>query len=514
MSGPGRGGSSASARPQLRGPGVLRQRYTRGGPRRAGQELAEETEPSSATSPVTASSQPPESARASRRFWSSGYLVTGFICLQFGCQLALLVDAISGVRVLVRVLAFGLSLALLVLVPGRRLQHPAMPALIAAMTFTALNMFHPGTSSVLAGAAQLGIQLAIMAPLFWVTRVYIDAATFRRTLALLFLFNAASAGIGVLQVAFPGSFQPALSKAIENLGETYTVGLQFETAGGQRIFRPFGLTDVPGGAATGAFYAVLLGAGFLISSRRGFVRILSLGGIFLGVVSLYLCQVRAIALMLVVCLLAVAVVLMLSGRLMQLTKLLAVVGGLAVLGIGWGITVGGEGAVDRWNSLFEQNAGGVYYSNRGYFLEGTFIYFVPEYPLGAGLGRYGMANSYFGANSPSQPALWAELQWTAWVFDGGVPVLVLYPLAVLIATFWAFRLALRRQDQDELWLWGTLIFAYDLGAIALTFSYPFFISQAGMEFWLLNAALFGAFFHASRKAPHPVPNETVHPHRR
>jgi hypothetical protein len=481
-------------RPQLRGPGVLRQRYVRPAP------------PPAATGDGAAagSEAAPEQAAPARKTWATGNLVSGFICLQIGCQLALLVEAVSPLRVLIRILAFGCSLLLLVLVPGKRLKHPAIPFLLASTGITALNLFHPQANSLMAGVTQLGIQLAVLGPLFWVTRLRIDAATFRRTLALLFLFNAASAAVGVLQVAFPGSFQPAMSSAIEGMGETYVRSLQFETASGTRVFRPFGLTDVPGGAATGAFYAVLLGAGFLISSRRGLVQVLSVGGIFLGIVSLYLCQVRSLALMLVVCLLAIAGVLTLKGRLLRLTKLLAVVGGLGVLAVGWAITVGGDAVTSRWNRLFEADAETVYYSNRGYFLEGTLEYFVPEYPLGAGLGRYGMANAYFGDNSdPSRPPLWVEIQWTAWVFDGGVPVMVLYPLALLLTAFWAFRLALQRDDRGEFWLWGSIIFAYDLGAIALTFSYPFFMSQAGMEFWLLNAALFGAFAHAS-----------VHPHRR
>jgi hypothetical protein len=456
-----------------------------------------------------------EQAASPRRTWATGRLVTGFICLQIGCQLALLVEAISPLRVLIRILAFGCSLLLLALVPGKRLKHPAIPFLLASTGITALNLFHPQANSLMAGLTQLGIQLAVLGPLFWVTRLRIDAATFRRTLALLFLFNAASAAVGVLQVAFPGQFQPAMSAAIEGMGETYVRSLQFETAGGTRVFRPFGLTDVPGGAATGAFYAVLLGTGFLLSSRRGLVQVLSVGGIFLGIVSLYLCQVRSLALMLGVCLLAVGLVLTLKGRLLRLTKLLAVVGGLAVLGVGWAVTVGGSSVTARWSRLFEADAGEVYYSNRGYFLEGTLEYYVPEYPLGAGLGRYGMANAYFGDNSDrTRPPLWVEIQWTAWVFDGGVLVMVLYPLALLLTAFWAFRLALQREDGGEFWLWGGIIFAYDLGAIALTFSYPFFMSQAGMEFWLLNAALFGAFFHAARQGPTPAPHAPVHPHRR
>ncbi|MDY7227007.1 hypothetical protein [Hyalangium rubrum] len=497
--------SAPSGRPQLRGPGVLRRRYVRPAP-----PPVAPAEGAAASGEAT-----PAAAEAPPAFWASGRVVTAFISMQIGCQLSLLVEAISPLRVLIRILAFGCSLALLAFVRGPRLRHPAVPFLLASTAITALNMFHPQTSSFLAGATQLGIQISVLAPLFWVTRLRIDAVTFRRTLALLFLFNAASAAMGVLQVYFPGRFQPSMSSAIAGMGETYIRSLQFESGSGALVFRPFGLTDVPGGAATGAFYAVLLGSGFLISSRRGPVRLLSVGGIFVGIVSLYLCQVRALALMLVVCLMAMAGVLMLSGRILRLTKLLAVVGGLAVVAVGWAVTMGGEAATARWNRLFEADAGQVYYSNRGHFLEGTFNDVVPAYPLGAGLGRYGMANAYFGDNSdPSRPPLWVEIQWTAWIFDGGVLVLLLYPLALLATALWVFRLALQRGEQGEFWLWGSVIFAYDLGAIALTFSYPFFMSQAGMEFWLLNAALFGAFFHAARQTPRPTPNATLHPHRR
>ncbi|MFL5349885.1 MAG: hypothetical protein ACJ8AT_34335 [Hyalangium sp.] len=461
--------------------------------------------------PAAASDEGSTSAPPPQNFWASSLVVPCFIALEILCQLALLVESLSALRVVFRILSFGASLAMLVLVPGRSLRHPALPLVLGAMGFTALNFFHPEAGTALAGLAQLGIQLSIMAPLIWGTRLRMDAKAFRRTLALLFLFNAASAGVGVLQISFPGRFQPALSSVIEAVGEDYTQSLQFELASGQRVFRPFGLTDTPGGAATGAFYSVLLGAGFLISSKRGLIRLLSVGGIFLGVVSLYLCQVRATALMLLACLLAMGAVLALNGRLLRLTQLLLVVGGFAVVGFGWAVAMGGDAVTQRWGSLVSVDAGDVYYSNRGHFLENTVGYFLPQYPLGAGLGRYGMANAYFGDLSS---ALWAEIQWTAWVYDGGLPVLVLYPLGLLVSLFWALRLALRRDDHNEFSLWGTLLFGYNVGAIAITFSYPFFMSQAGMEFWLLNAALFGAFSHSTRQAA-PLPlHETLHPHRR
>ncbi len=487
------------ARPQLQGPGVLRRRYVRRAP---GAPL----EPLPVGAPVPPVATGEAQGARPRKLLESGRLVPAFILMLIVCQLALLVPVLTPVRVLVRILAFGGSLALLVLVRGRSLKHPALPFTLGALAITALNFFHPGTTSPIAGLVQLGIQLSVMAPLLWVTRVPIDSKTFRYTLALLFFFNVASATVGVLQVYFPGRFQPPVSSVVQGLGEGYLRSLEFETASGERVFRPMGLTDIPGGASTGGFYAVLLGGGFLLSARRGWTRGLSVGGILMGLLCIYLCQVRAIFVTLAVCLLAMAAVLALSGRLVRLLALLAVVGGAGVATFGWAVAVGGDTVVKRWASLLESNPEDVYQKNRGGFLAHTFENLVPEYPLGAGLGRYGMANAYFGDNSDREyPALWAEIQWTSWVFDGGVLVLVLYPLALLATLWWVFRVAQRKDDSgDEFWLWGSVIFAYNLGALALTFSYAFFMSQTGMEFWLLNAALFGAMAHA----------KTVHPHRR
>ncbi|WP_074949391.1 O-antigen ligase family protein [Myxococcus fulvus] len=488
-----------SSRPQLQGPGVLGRRYVRRAP---GAPL--EVAPPQQPRPPSKDAPPVTASRTG--LLSSNRLVPLFIGVLVACQLALLVEAIAPLRVLVRILAFGLSLALLVLVPGRGARHPAVPFVVGSLAITTLNFFHPGTVSPMAGAVQLGIQLSIIAPLFWVTRLSIDSRVFRLTLTLLFLFNMASASVGVLQVYFPGRFQPAMSAAVQAQGDSYLRSLEFETASGARVFRPMGLTDIPGGAATGGFYAVLLGSGFLLSSRKGLSRALSVVGILVGLLCLYLCQVRAIALTLGVCLAAMAGMLVLTGRVARLAKLMAVVGMASVFAFGWAVAVGGDAVQKRWDSLFEAKPEEVYHSNRGRFLEGTFEYFLPEYPLGAGLGRYGMANAYFGDNSdPAQPPLWAEIQWTAWVYDGGIVVVVLYPLALLATMAWVLQMARRRHDSgDEFWLWGSVIFAYNLGALALTFSYPFFMSQVGMEFWLLNAALFGAWTHA----------KTLHAHRR
>ncbi|MBU8896341.1 hypothetical protein KRR26_12035 [Corallococcus sp. M34] len=492
MSAPRSALSVRPVRPELQGPGVLRKRYVRrpeGG----------------ATPGATLPAAAPQPAAPATGFLGSGRVVIFFIALLITCQLALLVGALSPLRVLFRITAFGTSLALLVMVPGQGRRHPARGFLMAAVAIASLNFFHPSTNSPMAAAVQLGIQLSVLAPIFWATRLVIDERMFRRIVVLLFLFNMASATVGVLQVYFPGRFQPALSSIVESQGEGYLRSLQFETTSGERVFRPMGLTDLPGGAATGAFYSVLLGGGLLLSGRKSPWQVLAVAGIGVGLVSLYLCQVRAAAVTLAVCMVAMGVVLALSGRLVRMVALASVVGTLAVLAFGWALTMGGDAVLSRWNTLFDSTPGNVYQSNRGHFLESTFGEALPEYPLGAGLGRYGMANAYFGDNrDPEHPPLWAEIQWTAWVYDGGALGILFYPLALLVTMAWGFQVARRRDDLlGEFWLWGSLLFAYDLGALALTFSYPFFMSQSGMEFWLLNAALYSAYHHA-----------TLHPHRR
>jgi hypothetical protein len=44
-------------------------------------------------------------------------------------------------------------------------------------------------------------------------------------------------------------------------------------------------------------------------------------------------------------------------------------------------------------------------------------------------------------------------------------------------------------DDTALATWAAIVTAYGVGALASCFSYPLFMSTAGLEFWLLNAAL-------------------------
>jgi hypothetical protein len=118
---------------------------------------------------------------------------------------------------------------------------------------------------------------------------------------------------------------------------------------------------------------------------------------------------------------------------------------------------------------------------------------LPKYPWGAGLGRWGMMNAYFGKNgNPLTDQIWVEIQWTGWLLDGGIPLIFAYTSALVFAIYLTLKISFDRQRRDELSFWGAVIFSYNIGIIMITFNYPVFISQMGMEFWLLNAALFVA----------------------
>lgn len=446
------------------------------------------------------------------RRWG-GSVVLVFLSLQFLCQLALLSGSFGGLRLAFRIAAFGVSIALMVLPGGGGPKHPAVIAVRWMLAVLCMSVLHPTTNNLLAGLAHVALNVAIVGPLFWVPRLRPDAKLLRRMVVLLFLFNAASAMVGVLQVYFPGRFEAAVSSAIASQ-EDYVRSLQFTLASGERVFRPMGLTDVPGGASSAGFFVVLLGSGFLLASRRVLTMVASAGLMFLGVFCLYLSQVRATMVILVIALLVLAGLLALRGQVRRLVRLSAVVGLCALGGLGWAISVGGEAASKKWSALFADDASTVYYSNRGRFLEHTLEEVLPEYPLGAGLGRWGMMYAYFGQDGdPERGPLWAEIQWTAWLYDGGVPLTLTYVAAILLALWWAFRISrdpLARKT--DLWLWASVVFAYDVGALALTFSYPLFIGQSGLEFWVLNAVLFNTFVaahHEARRAAAVAPSVPV-----
>jgi hypothetical protein len=433
-----------------------------------------------------------------------------FLLFQIACQLLLLSQYVGPFRIILRTGAFGGSILLVLLLPGRGKRHPAAKAALVILGIVAIAFFHPLTNNAIAGFAQILMYVAILGPLFWVPAARVDLATFRQALLILWTFHAVSSGFGILQTKYPGHFQPSLSTAVSRFGTSYVDGLKIRTASGELTFRPMGLTDSPGGAATSGFYAVLLGMGFFLVERSKIRKILFVFGIFAGVTCLYLSQVRMYMVMTAVCVTVFYGCLALRGERQKVLAMTILVPLVTAIALGTAIAVGGVGVLDRLKTFRQDKPGNVYYQSRGYLLDYTMREIAPQHPLGQGLGRWGMIYSYFGSDrDPRKSMIWAEIQWTGWLFDGGIPLILAYVTAIGIAFVTSFKIAISRKG-DELWMWAAIVLAYSFGAFAGTFTSPFFISQGGMEFWLLNAALFAvvqkqsesATVRANRPRPH------------
>lgn len=416
-----------------------------------------------------------------------------FVLLQFSLQIALLFPQFGVLRAPMRIASFALSLVLLVTLGGKGLRHPAREAAIWVFVILLLSFcLHPSMNTLAAGAAQCAIYLAILGPLFWASRLKITPKAFENLICLFWGFHTLSAFFGALQTYFPGRFQPYLSTAVQN-SEWGGENLLITLASGEQVYRPMGLTDRPGGAAMAGFYAILFGVGIALKMKNPILKVAGMGSAALGLFCIYLSQVRSVLVFAAVCMICLGAVLARTG---QFGRLTAMSGGVTALFVGtfiWAVAVGGESTLERITSLFADNPQEVYYQNRGFFLEHTIENLLPRYPLGAGLGRWGTILGYFGnPNDPFAPSIWAEIQWTGWLYDGGVPLILAYVIAIYVACKTAWKIALNRRQFGDFALWGGLIFAYNIGVLAVTFNYPIFNSQSGMEFWLLNTALFVA----------------------
>jgi hypothetical protein len=434
--------------------------------------------------------------------------------LGFACQIALLSGSIGQVRVLVRMAVFGTSVALLFALRGRGRPSPAVIPARIVLAIVALEFFNPTGNTLAASAAQVVMYVAILSPLFWVPRLSIDMSNLRRVLLMIWIFQSISAVVGILQVYYPGRFSPAISTIILDQGRGYVKTLEFQNAYGETAFRAMGLSDVPGGAGSAGFYAALFGAAFMLTLRKWSGRMLAIATMVVGVAAIFLSHVRADLVTLVLCAAVLTAVLAVRRARVRATRpswrryeagtltwLVAVIGVVAFFGFTWAVAVGGNDVAERFATLTASDPGTVYHQNRGRYIEYSVEELLPQFPLGAGLGRWGMMNHYFGDNSdPNTTAIWSEEQFTAWLLDGGVPLIVVYLYAIAVATMFAFRLSLKPID-PELAILAAVVCAYNVAAVVSCLGYPFFGSQSGMEFWMLNATLFAAAASSGQPGP-------------
>ncbi len=430
-----------------------------------------------------------------RRYW-----LEYFILFQFLCQLGLLAGPLAQLRVPLRGAAFAASLALLLFLPAGKRRHPAAAMGALAVIIYAVALFHPGMNTLTAGTAHVLLNIAILGPLFWVARLEVDLASLRRLMTIFWLFHACSAALGVVQTWYPGFLQPHISTVYAGRDAEYLESLMIRTASGALTYRPMGLTDMPGGAAMSGFYAILFGIGIALTASRVWLKTAALAGSLLGLAVLLMSQVRSVLVMLCCCVLVLVAILARRGEWTKSIVLVVILTWTALLGSVVALAIAGDSVTGRLTTLTEASPMEVYQQNRGRFLEATVTEHLPQYPFGAGLGRWGMMNRYFGGGAdPSRGPLWVEIQWTGWLFDGGVPLVLAYLAAVLVALWTSWRIAISRQLPRDVWIWGAILVAYGVGVLAVTFNYPIFIGQGGMEFWLLQGALFAAACHEYRR---------------
>lgn len=393
--------------------------------------------------------------------------------------------------------------------PRTTSRHPSWTLLAIAAAYMMVMVLHPTTNSLMAGLAQVAMHLAVAAPIFWAPRYFLgDYRRLARLLTILWVLNGASVVVGILQVRDPGRWMPAEFSSVVGKGKIGLAMYSYRAGDGKMALRPPGLGDAPGAACGAGVFVATVGLAYLGLPVSGFRKLLGLAGGIAGVTVIFLTHVRSALVVLVGSAVVYLVILVLQRR---IGTALMLAGSMVVGGVGslrYASSIGGQSTLDRFATLLEDDPMTVYKrSARLDMVAGTFDAILLEYPLGAGLGRWGMTRQYFGNPSNlDSPSIWAEVQFPAWALDGGVVLLSLYLVALVVAVGRLLLLCLRHHS-DLLRRWGAVILMLSAGPIALMFSYTPFNSQMGMQFWLLIGAIEGVLQGEGGKGREPQARE-------
>jgi hypothetical protein len=424
-----------------------------------------------------------------------------FIISQTALPALLYLPGTQAMRLPLRFAAFAISLAALAwwqLQPeDEPHQHPAHPWVIGTLVLLTVMLFHPTTASLIGGLAHMMVYVAVIAPFFWVPGLVRTPEHLARILAILLICSGINSAVGVLQVYDPDRWMPTeLSRVITQgaigLGPVTYVGPE-----GRVIIRPPGLFDTPGAVAGPGMYAALLGVVFGLSALPLWQRVGAFAASGAGLAAIYLSQVRVSFVVLLVMAAVYALVLLRQGRVAKATSFGTMAGGLLIGSFLLAIALGGDSILARFTTLFAEDPMAVYYRSRGVQLDHTLTEMLFEFPFGAGLGRWGMAAGYFGTSS--LPGLWAEIQVTGWVIDGGILLVVFYGGALVVNAMTAMRLALATHHV-RLAACAAVVLAANLGVAVMIISFTPFVSQIGIQYWFLVGALQGVARHHRRPA--------------
>jgi hypothetical protein len=399
-------------------------------------------------------------------------------------------------RAPLRVSVFALSLFGLVWCvrrPRLTRPHPSWILLLMAALYMTIMILHPATNTKMAAFAQIGMHLAVAAPLFWGPDYFRgDFRRLLRVLTILWVLNGASTVVGILQVRDPDTWMPKEFTAAIKMYNQKMLMYQYQAADGTTAIRPPGLGDAPGAACGAGMFVALVGVAYLGLPVSLLRKLLGLGMGVAGIVVIFLSHVRSSLVVVVGCAVVYSIIMIAQGRLRTVLGLAICLVGCGACAFFYAELYGGKSTVDRFATLVAEDPLKVYEkSSRLGMVVGAFDTTLIEFPLGAGLGRWGMMRKYFGTeNNVDSPEIWAEVQFVAWVLDGGAVLLALYLIALTAAiqrmirsSFWHHSMQLRQ--------WGAVVIMLSAGPIAFLFSYCPFYSQMGMTFWLLIGAFEG-----------------------
>lgn len=413
-----------------------------------------------------------------------------FIISQTALPALLYFPGTQPIRQSIRVSAFVISLAAfawwLMSNTERRPQHKAASWLAAVMGLLAMMIFHPSTNNLYGGLAHAMLYFAVMAPFYWAPAFVSRPEHLARLLGLLLICNGVNSITGVLQVYAPDRFMPVeLSRIVGDTG--YGLGpLTYRGPDGQLIVRPPGLFDTPGAVAGPGMFAALIGVVFGLSAMPTWVRAGAFACSAAGVAAIYLTHVRISLATTMLMFVGYAFALTAQGRVKKATNIWLFGGGLGALAFMVALSLGGDTISQRFMTLLAEDPVSLYRGSRGVLLEETLTETLFQYPFGAGLARWGMAAAYYGTGN----GLWAEIQITGWLIDGGIPLIALYCGALGLVLISQIHVA-RMTHHPRVAACAAVVFALSLGPIGMIISFTPFVTQIGIQFWFLAGALHG-----------------------
>jgi hypothetical protein len=426
--------------------------------------------------------------------WKPSGLLEWFAISQTALPALLYLPGIQSFRTVIRIAAFAVSLfAFAYWFFGQRprfpVRHPAQPWLMGVLCVLIAMTAHPDTYSVLAAFGQTALYFAVFCPIFWVPPLVANRRALIRVLAILLICNGINSVVGVLQVYDPNRWMPA------EFSSSFQVdSLRFATSvyvgpHGRLIVRPPGLYDTPGAVCGAGTIATILGLILCLEKMAAWKRAVALAMALAGMSAIYLTHVRAMFLVVLFMMATYVIMLTFQKQKLRVTGFLGLSGGLLAVALSVATVLGGDSIQERFMTVFQGDPRTVYAENRGYQVQSAFNYLLTEYPMGAGLARWGVMAGVVG--TPPSKQMWVDVQPAAWILDGGLFLLILYGGALVVTLLWELKLVKRLTDPNDR-LWAAAVVAANVGTLALVFSFVPFSTQIGLQFWFLEGLLHGA----------------------